>query len=160
MEERLHQNPKVSDQIKGKSGFKTRFSYLVWISNLHSLFLWLRIPRFCDCAFLVSLIAHSSFLSLRILLYQSNLRVSYLKVILILCESLNLLFCFVFIEEIKNTISTPIMPPRMLKRGRPKGAGLTVIGLPKKRKTTGAIPFLKKSPTEKERGKLKVLMAK
>jgi hypothetical protein len=50
------------------------------------------------------------------------------------------------------------MPPRMLKRGRPKGAGLTVIGLPKKRKVTGAIPFIKKSPTEKERGKLKVLM--
>lgn len=50
------------------------------------------------------------------------------------------------------------MPPRMLKRGRPKGAGLTVIGLPKKRETTGAIPFLKKSPSEKERGKLKVLM--
>ncbi|CAB3987681.1 Hypothetical predicted protein [Paramuricea clavata] len=43
------------------------------------------------------------------------------------------------------------MPPRMLKRGRPKGAGLTVIGLPKKRKVTGAIPFIKKSPTEKER---------
>ena len=62
-------------------------------------------------------------------------------------------------EEKENSISTQItMPPRMLKRGRPKGAGLTVIGLPKKRKTTSAIPFLKKSPTEKERGKWKALM--
>ena len=27
------------------------------------------------------------------------------------------------------------MPPKMLKRGRPKGAGLTVIGLPKAKKS-------------------------
>lgn len=65
----------------------------------------------------------------------------------------------IFTEEKENSISTQItMPPRMLKRGRPKGAGSTVIGLPKKRKTTSAIPFLKKSSTEKERGKWKVLM--
>ena len=52
------------------------------------------------------------------------------------------------------------MPPRILKRERSQGSGLTVIGLPKKRKTTGAIPFIKKSLTEKEKGKLKVLMNK
>ena len=40
----------------------------------------------------------------------------------------------------------------MLKRGRPKGAGLTFIGLPKRRKVSGAVPFVKKSPTEKEKG--------
>ena len=44
----------------------------------------------------------------------------------------------------------------MKKRGRPKGAETTVIGLPrrKKKKATTEKPtaFLKKQPVEKERG--------
>ena len=39
------------------------------------------------------------------------------------------------------------MPPAMKKRGRPKGADKTVIGLPKKRKYCQGnkpVPFLKK----------------
>ena len=43
------------------------------------------------------------------------------------------------------------MPPPIRKRGRPKGAEMTVIGLPKKRKMlTRPVPFLKRSPEEKE----------
>ena len=45
------------------------------------------------------------------------------------------------------------MPPAMRKRGRPKGAGLTVIGLSKKK---GNVPkivaFVKKSEWEKSKG--------
>ena len=41
----------------------------------------------------------------------------------------------------------------MKKRGRPKGAEKTVIGLPcKKKKTDKPTPFLKKQPIDKERG--------
>ncbi|KAI0241980.1 hypothetical protein LSAT2_015341 [Lamellibrachia satsuma] len=43
------------------------------------------------------------------------------------------------------------MPPPIRKRGRPKGAEMTVIGLPKKRKMlTRPVPFLKRSSEEKE----------
>ena len=46
-----------------------------------------------------------------------------------------------------------ILPPKLKKRGRPKGAEKTVIGLPaKKRKARSVIPFLKKLPAEKEKG--------
>ena len=45
------------------------------------------------------------------------------------------------------------MPPTMRKRGRPKGAGLTVIGLPKKKgNVPKVIPFIKKSEWEKTIG--------
>ena len=41
----------------------------------------------------------------------------------------------------------------MRKRGRPKGAEQTVIGLPrKKRRGNKPLPFLKKSPSDKEKG--------
>ena len=46
-----------------------------------------------------------------------------------------------------------ILPPKLKKRRRPKGAEKTVIGLPtKKRKAKSVIPFLKKLPVEKEKG--------
>jgi formate hydrogenlyase subunit 6/NADH:ubiquinone oxidoreductase subunit I len=45
------------------------------------------------------------------------------------------------------------LPPKMLKRGRPKGLGTTVVGLPRKKKSTRPIPLLKKTPVEKEKGK-------
>ncbi|VDI79431.1 Hypothetical predicted protein [Mytilus galloprovincialis] len=35
------------------------------------------------------------------------------------------------------------LPPRIVKRGRPKGAEVTVIGLPKKRYHQESYPFLK-----------------
>ena len=47
------------------------------------------------------------------------------------------------------------MPPAMKKRGRPKGADKTVIGLPKKRKYCQGnkpVPFLTKTPKEKDKG--------
>ena len=47
------------------------------------------------------------------------------------------------------------MPPKMMKRGRPKGAEVTVIGMSKakKRKVDGStlLPFQKLKPCEKER---------
>jgi len=46
------------------------------------------------------------------------------------------------------------MPPKSLKRGRPKGAEVTVIGLPRsklKKKQNKITPFSKLSPSEKDR---------
>ena len=47
------------------------------------------------------------------------------------------------------------MPPKILKRGRPKGAEVTVIGLPRKKKKkegrNNLLPFCKLSPIEKDR---------
>ena len=44
------------------------------------------------------------------------------------------------------------LTPKIRKRGRPKGAGLTVIGLPRKKKCTdGPVKFLKKTNSEKEK---------
>ncbi|XP_014674333.1 PREDICTED: uncharacterized protein LOC106814532 [Priapulus caudatus] len=44
------------------------------------------------------------------------------------------------------------MPPKMLKRGRPKGAGLTTIGIPKKNGSSKKpASFVKKSGLEKEK---------
>ena len=51
------------------------------------------------------------------------------------------------------------MPPTIRKRGRPKGAGLTVIGLPKKKgKTVSTKPtaFVLMSEGEKTRGKVMI----
>ena len=45
------------------------------------------------------------------------------------------------------------LPPKLRKRGRPKGADQTVIGLPKKRhRGNKPVPFLKKLPSDKEKG--------
>jgi hypothetical protein len=41
------------------------------------------------------------------------------------------------------------LPPKMVIRGRPKG-----LGLYRKKKSTRPIPFRKKTPVEKEKGKL------
>lgn len=47
------------------------------------------------------------------------------------------------------------MPPVLKKRGRPKGAEKTVIGLPRKKakKESRPVQFLKKIPIDRERGK-------
>ena len=43
------------------------------------------------------------------------------------------------------------LPPKIRKRDRPKGAEMTIIGLPrKKKKENKPIPFLKKYPTDRE----------
>jgi hypothetical protein len=44
----------------------------------------------------------------------------------------------------------------MVKRGRPKGQETTVVGLLREKKSTRPAPFLKKTPVEKEKGKLVV----
>ncbi|KAM9314821.1 uncharacterized protein KZ484_024514 [Pholidichthys leucotaenia] len=53
------------------------------------------------------------------------------------------------------------MPPRMPKRGCPKGVEMTMIGLPKKRaRMTGRpVPFCKQSPNEKDQAILTWLVA-
>jgi hypothetical protein len=48
------------------------------------------------------------------------------------------------------------LPPKMVKRGRPKGQETTVVGLLREKKSTRPAPFLKKTPVEKEKGKLVV----
>ena len=60
------------------------------------------------------------------------------------------------LTTIDDNISVVKMPPTMRKRGRPKGAGLTVIGLPKRKGKTTSKPtaFVLKSEWEKTRGKL------
>lgn len=58
-------------------------------------------------------------------------------------------------EETNGSVFSWIkMPPKILKRGRPKGAEVTVIGLPKKQKRNVAktiLPYSMLSPTEKDR---------
>ena len=52
-------------------------------------------------------------------------------------------------------LSKILLPPKMRKRGRPKGADKTVIGLPKKKyRGDKPLPFITKSPKDKEKGLL------
>ena len=63
------------------------------------------------------------------------------------------------LSTIDDNISVVRMPPTMRKRGQPNGAGLTVIGLPKKKgKTVSTRPtaFVLKSEWEKTRGKVMI----
>ena len=49
-------------------------------------------------------------------------------------------------------ISEVRLPSRIPKRGRLKGSDLTVIGLPKKKKSTeGPVAFLRQHPKDQER---------
>ena len=51
-----------------------------------------------------------------------------------------------------DPVSKIKLPPRMPKRGRPKGSETTVIGLPKKKsRITKVLPFIKLCGAEKER---------
>ena len=55
----------------------------------------------------------------------------------------------------ENILTNIKMPAKILKRGRPKGAECTVIGLPCKKKKKGValkmVPFCKLKPFEKDR---------
>lgn len=64
------------------------------------------------------------------------------------------LFNVCYIEEISEIQIADIqMPPKMKKKGRPKGNGLTVVGLPKKANGGKPTPFIKKSEWEKNKCK-------
>lgn len=68
---------------------------------------------------------------------------------------LMVLFLFVFADF---KISCIKMPPKMLKRGRPKGAGLTIIGIPRKSGSSKKpVSFVKKSGFEKAKSKFILL---
>ena len=57
-------------------------------------------------------------------------------------------------EKRSSGFSQIKMPPKILKRGHPKGAEVTVIGLPRKKKKespNNLLPFCRLSPIEKER---------
>ena len=56
-------------------------------------------------------------------------------------------------------LSSMKMPPSMRKRGRPKGAELTVIDLPKRRKKDKPVKFLTKLPVEREHGTVNYLQS-
>jgi hypothetical protein len=60
-----------------------------------------------------------------------------------------------------DNITVVKMPPTMRKQGRLKGAGLTVIGLPKKKGkavSTRPTAFVLKSEWEKTRGKAIIIV--
>ena len=61
------------------------------------------------------------------------------------------------IDETSNNteiqITDVLMPPKMKKKGRPKGNGLTVVGLPKKVNSKKPTPFIKKSEWAKSKCK-------
>ena len=58
-----------------------------------------------------------------------------------------------YVGNIISGLDSVKLPPKMRKRGRPKGAEKTVIGLPnKKRKLNKPITFLKKPPVDREKG--------
>ena len=50
------------------------------------------------------------------------------------------------------------LPPKIRKRGRPKGAEKTTIGLPRKKKENKPVPFLKKYPTDREKGQFIIML--
>ena len=52
-------------------------------------------------------------------------------------------------QDKRNTTTLVKIPPKIWKRGRPKGVGLTAIGLLKKKKTDKLTPFIKISEWEK-----------
>ena len=56
-------------------------------------------------------------------------------------------------------LGTIKLPPKIKKRGRPKGAEMTVIGLTKRRKKHDkTLPFLKKLPQEREKSMQMTIM--
>ena len=62
-----------------------------------------------------------------------------------------LLIVLISVESVQ--LSKILLPPKMRKRGRPKGADKTVIGLPKKKcRGNYPQPFLKMSPKDREKG--------
>lgn len=65
------------------------------------------------------------------------------------------------LASVNNDIALVKMPPTMRKRGRPKGAGLTVIGLPKKKGKASSkpTPFVLKSEWEKTKGSIIMYVA-
>ncbi len=59
--------------------------------------------------------------------------------------------------QINTGVKNLKLPPVIKKRGRPKGAEKTVIGLPARKKFKGdqvrkPVSFLRKSPTNKDEG--------
>ncbi|XP_065893104.1 uncharacterized protein [Dysidea avara] len=55
-------------------------------------------------------------------------------------------------EDNDDEFQDVTLPPKLKKRGRPKGAEKTVIGLPRKKKRLDKpVPFLKKLPLDRER---------
>ena len=62
------------------------------------------------------------------------------------CTFLIIITCLIEFQDVT-------LPHKMKKRGRPKGAEKTVIGLPrKKNRPDKPVPFLKKLPVDRERG--------
>ena len=58
-----------------------------------------------------------------------------------------------YVGNVISGLDSVKLPPKMMKRGRPKGAEKTVIGLPnKKRKLNKPLTFLKKPPVDREKG--------
>ena len=54
-------------------------------------------------------------------------------------------------DEFQSTISSIKLPPKMQKRGRPKGSTKTVIGLPRKKPKVGTVAFENMLPEQKEK---------
>lgn len=72
-----------------------------------------------------------------------------------LCNFVTCYFnCLTNIEQGKECdVQILKLPKKMRKRGRPKGSGLTVVGLPKKKVCLNKpTPFVKKSEWDKSKG--------